>query len=173
MDQYTRRIIGFGVHAGTVNGVALCRMFNRAIRWQPWMPKYLSSDHDPLYRFGQWVSQSADPGGDRNQDRSLCSPVPSLCGTADRHDSTRVFGSHVVLDHGGPGEQAARFPRLLQPPSDAFSTCRMYAAGDVRPEGPSELRLLPMATTLWRFISNAHCRLTPDHQTLKTRTNCR
>ena len=42
MDQYTRRIIGFGVHAGTVSGVALCRMFNRAIRWQPGMPKYLS-----------------------------------------------------------------------------------------------------------------------------------
>jgi hypothetical protein len=54
MDQYTRRIIGFGVRAGTVDGVALCRMFNRAIRWQPWMPQYLSSDHDPLYRFGQW-----------------------------------------------------------------------------------------------------------------------
>src|SRR2546430_5519860 len=32
MDQYTRRIIGFGVHAGTVDGAALCRMFNRAIR---------------------------------------------------------------------------------------------------------------------------------------------
>jgi len=54
MDQYTRRIIGFGVHAGTVDGVALCRMFNRAIRWQRCTPKYLSSDHDPLYRFGQW-----------------------------------------------------------------------------------------------------------------------
>jgi putative transposase len=54
MDQYTRRIIGFGVHAGTVDGVALCRMFNRAIRWQRWMPKHLSSDHDSLYRFGQW-----------------------------------------------------------------------------------------------------------------------
>jgi putative transposase len=54
MDQYTRRIIGFGVQAGTVDGVALCRMFNRAIRGQRWMPKYLSSDHDPLYRFGQW-----------------------------------------------------------------------------------------------------------------------
>jgi transposase InsO family protein len=54
MDQYTRRIIGFGVHAGTVDGVALCRMFNRAIRWQRWMPKYLSCDHDPLYRFEQW-----------------------------------------------------------------------------------------------------------------------
>ncbi len=31
MDQFTRRIIGFGVHAGDVDGVALCRMFNRAI----------------------------------------------------------------------------------------------------------------------------------------------
>jgi putative transposase len=54
MDQYTRRIIGFGVQAGTVNGVALCRMFNRALRGYRSMPKYLSSDHDPLYRFGQW-----------------------------------------------------------------------------------------------------------------------
>jgi len=56
MDQYTRRIIGFGIHSGTVDGVALCRMFNRAIRWQPRMPKYLSSDHDPLFRFWQWQS---------------------------------------------------------------------------------------------------------------------
>jgi hypothetical protein len=29
-------------------------MFNRAIRGHGSMPKYLSSDHDPLYRFGQW-----------------------------------------------------------------------------------------------------------------------
>jgi hypothetical protein len=35
MDQYTRRIIGFGVHAGTVDGVALCRIFNRATRRHP------------------------------------------------------------------------------------------------------------------------------------------
>jgi hypothetical protein len=27
MDQFTRRIIGFGVHAGDVDSVALCRMF--------------------------------------------------------------------------------------------------------------------------------------------------
>ena len=54
MDQYTRRIIGFGVHAGTIDGAALCRMFNRAIRGQRWMPNFLSSDNDPLYRFHQW-----------------------------------------------------------------------------------------------------------------------
>jgi putative transposase len=52
MDQYTRRIIGFGIHAGIVDGRSLCRMFNRAMRWQT-VPKYLSSDHDPLYRFHQ------------------------------------------------------------------------------------------------------------------------
>jgi putative transposase len=53
MDQFTRRLIGFGVHSGIVDGVALCRMFHRAIRGRS-LPKYLSSDHDPLYRFQQW-----------------------------------------------------------------------------------------------------------------------
>src|SRR5215471_16564545 len=53
MDQFTRRIIGFGVHAGIVDGEALCWMFQRAIGGQC-LPKYLSSDHDPLYKFHQW-----------------------------------------------------------------------------------------------------------------------
>jgi len=53
MDHCTRRIVGFGVHRGVVDGVGLCRMFNRATRCQG-MPTYLSSDHDPLYRFQQW-----------------------------------------------------------------------------------------------------------------------
>ena len=53
MDQYTRRIVGFGIHAGTVDGRALCRMFNHAIRGLS-RPTRLSSDHDPLYRFHQW-----------------------------------------------------------------------------------------------------------------------
>jgi hypothetical protein len=53
MDQFTRRIIGFGVHSGIVDGVALCRLFHRAVRGHN-LPKYLSSDHDPLYRFHQW-----------------------------------------------------------------------------------------------------------------------
>src|SRR5215468_36564 len=53
MDLYTRRIIGFGILAGVVDGTALCRMFKQAIRVAS-LPKYLSSDHDPLYRFHQW-----------------------------------------------------------------------------------------------------------------------
>ena len=51
---HTRRIIGFGIHAGIVNGEALCRMFKLAIRGVTTLPRYLSSDHDPLYRFHQW-----------------------------------------------------------------------------------------------------------------------
>src|SRR5213082_831678 len=54
MDQFTRRIVGFGVHRGVVDGPALCRMFKEAIRGVTTLPKYLSSDHDPLYRFHQW-----------------------------------------------------------------------------------------------------------------------
>jgi transposase InsO family protein len=53
MDQYTRRIIGFGVQRGIVDGSALCRMFNRAMQKQT-LPKYVSTDHDPLYRVHQW-----------------------------------------------------------------------------------------------------------------------
>ena len=53
MDQYIRRVVGFGVHAETVDGPALCRMFNRAIRGHA-TPKRISSDNDPLYRFLQW-----------------------------------------------------------------------------------------------------------------------
>jgi transposase InsO family protein len=53
MDQFTRRIIGFGVHPGDVDGVALCRMFNMAISTQG-APHYLSSDNDPLFRYHQW-----------------------------------------------------------------------------------------------------------------------
>jgi transposase InsO family protein len=53
MDQYTRRIIGFAVHAGSVDGPALCRMFNQAASGQGW-PKYLSSDNDPLFQYHRW-----------------------------------------------------------------------------------------------------------------------
>jgi putative transposase len=55
MDVFSRRIIGFGVAAADLDGPAVCRMFNRAIAKQipPW---YLSSDHDPLFRFHRWLA---------------------------------------------------------------------------------------------------------------------
>ena len=53
MDQFTRRIVGFGVQAAAVDGPALCRMFNQAISGQG-LPTRLSADHDPLFRFHRW-----------------------------------------------------------------------------------------------------------------------
>jgi len=53
MDQYTRRIIGFAVNVGDVDGVTLCRMFNRVLSRQS-LPRYLSTDHDPLFQFHRW-----------------------------------------------------------------------------------------------------------------------
>ena len=53
MDVFTRRIIGFGVAAANLDGIRVCRMFNRAIARQT-LPRHLSSDHDPLFCFHRW-----------------------------------------------------------------------------------------------------------------------
>ena len=53
MDQFTRRLVGIGVHAGAVTGVDLCCMFNVAIHGQG-VPRYLSTDHDPLFEAHRW-----------------------------------------------------------------------------------------------------------------------
>jgi transposase InsO family protein len=56
MDQFTRRIIGFTVHAGNVDGPAVCRMFNEIVGGQDALPVCMSSDHDPLFQFRQWCA---------------------------------------------------------------------------------------------------------------------
>lgn len=53
MNQFTRRVVGFGVHAGDVDGIALCRMFNQII-YEKALPRYLTSDHDPLFEYHRW-----------------------------------------------------------------------------------------------------------------------
>jgi putative transposase len=53
MDIFTRRIVGFGVERAHIDGISVCRMFNQARCAQP-LPKRLSTDHDPLFRFHRW-----------------------------------------------------------------------------------------------------------------------
>ena len=53
MDQYTRRIVGFSVHAGNVDGPAICRMFNYATSGKGW-PGRISSDNDPSFQYYRW-----------------------------------------------------------------------------------------------------------------------
>ncbi len=53
LDQYSRRIVGFAVHAGDPDGITVCCMFNKIISGKP-LPKYLSTDNDPLFEFNRW-----------------------------------------------------------------------------------------------------------------------
>jgi transposase InsO family protein len=53
MDQFTRRLVGIGVHCGAVTGADVCRMFNAAIYGQG-VPRHLSTDHDPLFEAHRW-----------------------------------------------------------------------------------------------------------------------
>jgi transposase InsO family protein len=55
MDVFTRRIIGFGVEPAYIDGVSVCRMFNHAVAGHL-LPKRLSTDHDPHFRFHRWLA---------------------------------------------------------------------------------------------------------------------
>ena len=55
MDVFTRRIIGFGVERADLCGASICRMFNQIIAGKS-LPRHLSSDHDPLFRFDRWLA---------------------------------------------------------------------------------------------------------------------
>jgi len=54
MDQYTRRIVGFAVHAGVLDGLSVCRMLNQILAAAAPYPLTLSTDHDPLFEFHRW-----------------------------------------------------------------------------------------------------------------------
>jgi transposase InsO family protein len=54
MDQFTRRIIGFAVQPGSIDGPAVCRMFSEIVAGRDILPLHLSSDNDPLFRFRRW-----------------------------------------------------------------------------------------------------------------------
>jgi putative transposase len=55
MDQFTRRLVGFGVHCGAASGADVCRMFNAPIHGQS-APRHLSTDHDPLFEAHRWTA---------------------------------------------------------------------------------------------------------------------
>ena len=60
MDQCSQRIIGFGVHAGDVDGVALCRMY-----------------YDPLFLYHQWQANLRILGVDEIKTVAY-TPLPPL-----------------------------------------------------------------------------------------------
>jgi putative transposase len=53
MDVFSRRLIGFGVEPAPIDGVSVCRMFHQAAAGSA-LPRRMSTDHDPLFRFHRW-----------------------------------------------------------------------------------------------------------------------
>src|SRR5262249_53276524 len=56
MDQFTRRLVGIGVHCGTVTGADVCRMLNTATM----IVAHRSTDHDLLFEAHRWRANLAN-----------------------------------------------------------------------------------------------------------------
>jgi putative transposase len=98
MDVWTRRLVGFDVERGNIDGVSACRMFNRATAEQA-LPKHVSTDHDPLFGFHRWLATSASCRS-RRSSRSLTRPFRIRSLNADRHCPPRVSRSSILLERG-------------------------------------------------------------------------
>ena len=150
MDQFTRRLIGFGVHAGDVDGVALCRMFNRIISGRK-PPRYLSSDHDPLFEYHRWQA---------NLRILEIEPVKTVPYTPVSHPFVeRLIGTirREFLDHT-LFWNAVDLERKLEAFKDYYNHNRFHASleGDkpAKISGESITRLADLKNYRWQ----AHCR---------------
>ena len=157
MDQFTRRIVGFAVHRGAVDGLTLRRMFNRAIHGQI-LPKYLSSDHDPLYRFHQW------PANLRVLMVQEIKTVPYVplshpfVERPHRDDPSGVLRPNIILDGSRSGRNPPRLPELFQQAPRSFGLKRTAA----RSRGCGcavKLCFIPVAEALSRTLSDAYRRV--------------
>jgi putative transposase len=91
MDQYTRRLVGVGVHGGPVEGGDLCRMLNAAIHGQG-TSRRLSTDHDPLFEAHRWTANLRI----LEIDGTTCARLPPVRRAPDR-DDRREFLDQVLF----------------------------------------------------------------------------
>jgi putative transposase len=150
MDQFTRRIIGFSVSAGAVDGPGLCRMFNQAV-FRMGAPKYLSSDNDPLFTFHRWRANLRILG--IGEIKSIpCLPVSHpfierLIGTIRREYLDRVlFWNACDLD------------RKLDAFRDYYNGYRTHSAFDGRTPDQISTATSPALVQLDQFSWKQHCR---------------
>jgi putative transposase len=150
MDQFTRHIIGFGVHASDVGGVALCRMFNSAISSRG-APKYLSSDNDPLFLYHQWQANLRILGVDEIKTvpyTPLSHPfIERLIGTIRRE-----YLDHILFWN------APDLVRKLEDFRYYYNTHRVHTSlnGNTPPEITSETIIHRADLNQFRWTS--HCR---------------
>ena len=114
IDVFSRRFVGFAVQRGEVDGPAVCRMFNYA-REKQGLPKHLSTDHDPLFRFHRWLANLAHSRDRGGQVSAVRASFASVRRTDDPHDSGGTARPGAVLESARPRTEALCVPDLLQP----------------------------------------------------------
>lgn len=149
MDQFTRRVIGFGVHAGDVDGVALCRMFNTAISGMG-VPKYLSSDNDPLFTYHRWEAnlRILEVGELKTVPYTPVSHpfVERLIGSVRRELLDQVFFWNTV-----------DLERKLRGFQSYFNHSRTHASLDGKTPAEMSGSVVTRPATLRSFIWETHC----------------
>jgi len=99
MDQFTRRIIGFGVHRGIVDGLALCSDVP-ASDTRTIVAEVSQHGQRSVVSVSPVAGEPSRAGGNGNQDGAVCASVASVHRTVDRQHSARVFGPNTILDDG-------------------------------------------------------------------------
>ena len=161
MDQYTRRIVGFGIQAGTVDGRGPVPYV------QPCDSRALASDAPqlrprPAVSVSPMARQPAGAAGDRGEECAVCAAVASVCRTVDRHAATRMRGSAAVLVCVGLGRQTGGLPGLLQCASGPCVVGRADARPDTK--GCRTARPLPMGRAWPWSLSDADRGVTSDQR---------
>ena len=150
MDLFTRRIIGFAVAPADIDGIRVCRMFNQAISGQP-LPKYLSSDNDPLFRFHRWLANLRVLEIDEIKSVPYVPAshpfVERLIGTLRREYFDRVFFWNVV-----------DLERKLTEFKFYFNTHRVHRALDGITPSRRAGEPTPALATLDQYNWQQHCR---------------
>lgn len=112
MDHFTRRI-----EPADIDGVALCRMLNQAISGKP-LPKLLSTNHDPLFRFHRWRAnlRALEIEEIKTVPFVPCSHpfIERLIGTIRREYLDQALLPGLVLEPLRPSAQARSIRSLLQ-----------------------------------------------------------
>jgi transposase InsO family protein len=150
MDQFTRRFIGFAVHAGQLDGPAICRLFGKAISGHAALPMRLSRDHDPLFEFRQWKANL------RILDVAEVKTVPYV--PLSHPFVERLIGTvrREFLDHI-PFWNTHDLERKLHQFRDYYNRERTHASlGGMTPDSKTSARR-PQPLNLGRFRWASHC----------------
>jgi putative transposase len=151
MDQFSRRITGFAVHVGQLDGPAVCRLFGRAIANAPALPHRLSSDHDPLFEYRQWKANM------RILDIVQVKTVPYV--SLSHPFIERLVGTirHELLDQI-PFWTAGDLERKLEQFKNYYNRERVHASLDGTTPDSHIGAPSPEPLSLGRFRCKSHCR---------------